>query len=36
MSQQVGPSALDAVPRVRPSQIALVELPDPFEEVSGG
>jgi NAD(P)H-flavin reductase len=36
MSQQVGPSALDAVSRVRPPQIALVELPDPFEEVSGG
>jgi hypothetical protein len=36
MSKQVGPSALDALARGRASQRDLLELPDPFEESSGG
>jgi sulfide dehydrogenase subunit beta len=36
MTKQVGPSALDALARGRAPQRALLELPDPFDEVPGG
>ena len=36
MTRQVGPSALDALVARGPSQVELLELPDPFDEVPGG
>ena len=36
MTRQVGPSALDALARVRAPQSELLELPDPFEDAPGG
>jgi hypothetical protein len=36
MSKQLGPSALDVLRTGRSPQRELLELPDPFEEVSGG